>query len=311
MSLFSLIAALLLEQFRPFEYRSRINRFFIRYANYLEHRLNAGEHHHGALAWCLAVLPPVIFLAALGLTVYRLSPLLAWVMNVAVLYVTVGFKKFSETANDIAGALKSGDSENARSLVGKWLGRATDECSDGEVARLSIEHVLMSAYRQLFGVIFWFLLLGAFGCGAAGALLYTLAFTLYQKWGGQSEHDFGSFGRFSIVVFDILDWLPLRMTAVSFAVMGDFEDAIYCWRGQAANWTQQGIGILLASGAGALGVKLGGALRCGGNVEFRCEIGLGDEADGDYIESALGLIWRTLMMWLVLLLLLTMASWAG
>ncbi len=311
MSLFSLIAALLLEHFRPFEYRSRINRFFICYANYLEHRLNAGERHHGALAWCLAVLPPVIFLAGVGLIVYRVSPLLLWFTNVAVLYATVGFKKFNEAASEIANALKSGESGNARALLGKWLGRAADEYNDGDVARVSIEQVFMSAYRQLFGVVFWFFVLSAVGGGAAGALLYTLAFTLYQKWGGQSEHDFGSFGRFSVVVFDILDWLPLRMTAVSFAVMGDFEDAIYCWRSQAVNWAQQGIGILLASGAGALGVKLGGVLHSGGNVEFRCEIGLGDEADGDYIESALGLIWRTLMMWMVLLLLLTMASWAA
>lgn len=311
MSLFSLVLALVLEQFRPFEYRSRINRFFIRYANYLEHRLNAGEEHHGILAWCMAVLPPVIFLAGVGLMLYRISPVLAWLMNVAVLYAIVGFKKFSEKASEIANALKSGESGNARDLLGKWLGRVAEGYSDGDVARVSIEQVFMSAYRQLFGVVLWFFLLGFIGCGAAGALLYTLAFTLYQKWGGQSEQDFGSFGYFSVVVFDILDWLPLRITAVSFAVMGDFEDAIYCWRSQAANWAQQGIGILLASGAGALGVRLGGVLHSGGNVEFRGEIGLGDEADGDYIESALGLVWRSLMMWLVLLLLLTMASWAA
>ena len=108
-----------------------------------------------------------------------------------------------------------------------------------------------------------------------------------------------------------MDWVPLRLSAISFAVVGDFEDAVYCWRSQASAWAQQGIGIVLASGAGALGVKLGEPLNYGGNIEFRPELGLGDDADADYLDSAVSLVWRTVVLWLVLLLLLTLAGWVG
>jgi adenosylcobinamide-phosphate synthase len=98
---------------------------------------------------------------------------------------------------------------------------------------------------------------------------------------------------------------------VTFAIVGDFEDAIYCWRTQAKAWTSRHEGILLASGAGALGAMIGGPITGPtGEPEFRPELGLGDVADAELMPSAIGLVWRALLVWLVLLLLLTLAYWA-
>jgi len=105
--------------------------------------------------------------------------------------------------------------------------------------------------------------------------------------------------------------LPLRLTALSFAIVGDFEDAVYCWRTQAEGWAQHGMGIVLASGAGALGVRLGEPLPVGGEVEFRAELGLGDDADADYLQSAVSLIWRAAVLWLALISLFTIATWVA
>ena len=69
--------------------------------------------------------------------------------------------------------------------------------------------------------------------------------------------------------------------------------------------------IILASGAGALGVRLGGPLPVlGGEPDFRPELGLGETADADLLPSAVGLGWRALILWLLLMLLLTLANWA-
>ena len=69
--------------------------------------------------------------------------------------------------------------------------------------------------------------------------------------------------------------------------------------------------MILASGAGALGVVLGGALPvAGGEPELRPEMGLGEEPDADLLPSAVGLVWRALVLWLLLILLLTFAYWA-
>ncbi|MEO8768057.1 MAG: CobD/CbiB family protein, partial [Nitrosospira sp.] len=73
----------------------------------------------------------------------------------------------------------------------------------------------------------------------------------------------------------------------------------------------QAQGIILASGAGALGVLLGDSLREAGGKYYRPELGVGEEADMDFLQSTVGLIWRALVLWLLLLLLLEIASWAG
>ena len=68
---------------------------------------------------------------------------------------------------------------------------------------------------------------------------------------------------------------------------------------------------MLASGAGALGVQLGGALPgAGGAVDPRPEIGLGDTVEAEMLPSAVGLVWRALVLWLLLVLLLSLANWA-
>jgi len=101
----------------------------------------------------------------------------------------------------------------------------------------------------------------------------------------------------------------VRLTAFSFAMTGNFTDAIECWREQAASWRARAQGILLAAAAGALGVKLGGVLHEEGGIAYRPQLGDGDDADVDYMQAAVGLIWRALVLWLFLILLATLASW--
>jgi adenosylcobinamide-phosphate synthase len=71
------------------------------------------------------------------------------------------------------------------------------------------------------------------------------------------------------------------------------------------------LGIILASGAGALGVRLGMPVVESGEVADRAELGTGDEADVDFMQSAVGLVWRAIVLWVVLLLLLGLASLVG
>jgi adenosylcobinamide-phosphate synthase len=306
MSFFSLLAVLLLEHFRPLTHRLKIYFQFTRYAILLERHFNAGEHRHGAIAWLLAVLPPVIIAALGGYLLGRINPLFALVWNGAVLYVTLSFKYFGAIATRISEALRDQKTEQAAQLLGDWQGRSLAGLETRDIVRLTIEQTLGCAHRQLFGVMTWFVLLGP-----GGAVLYRLALILNQKWAGLEESEFGKFGLFAAKAFDVLDWIPERLTAISFAIVGDFEDAIYCWRTQAGQWLNEASGVVLAAGAGALGVRLGEPLHFPGNLEIRPELGLGEEADVDYIDSAMSMIWRALVLWLGLILLLTLAEWIG
>lgn len=307
MTLFSLIFALLLEQWRPSGDRNRVILLFLSYADRLERYFNTGVGRHGVAAWIAAVVPVLIFTGWIYYLLYSFNPLLAWAWNVVMLYLTMGFRQFSDSFTEIRDALKNGDLLLARKLLKVWRGVQADELSSQEIARITIELALIHSHRHVFGIIICFAILP----GPLGPVLYRLADLLSERWGGRLDQEPDAFGQFAAKAFEVIDWLPARSTAVSFAIAGNFEDAVYCWRAQAASWVDHAQGIILASGAGALGVLLGDSLRDAGGKYYRPELGVGDEADMDFLQSTVGLIWRTLVLWLLLLLLLEIASWVG
>ena len=188
---------------------------------------------------------------------------------------------------------------------------STIKAADVPAPKLAIEKGLEDSYRHVFGTLFWFLVLP----GPGGAVLYRLTALLAGQWQGAAAtpigHQLASFGLPVQRLLYWLDWIPVRLTALTFAIVGDFEDAIYCWRVQAKQWRSIHDGILLASGAGALGVQIGGVMTdLTGEPEYRPELGIGEPADVDILSSATGLVWRALLVWLAMLLLLTVAYWA-
>ncbi|HEX5337583.1 MAG TPA: CobD/CbiB family protein [Gallionella sp.] len=312
MSLFALIFALLLEQIHPLSSRKYLYGWLSGYVGFFQLHFNGGQHKHGKIAWLLAVLPLLIGSVVLSLLLYRAHPIFSWAFNVLVLYLTMGFRQFSHYFTSIHHALRDDKLDEARGLLSRWRGMPSHELNAEEVARVTIEEALLASHRNVFGVIVWFVLFSVLGLGgAAGALLYRLGQFLRARWGDEDEDEFGQFGNFARQAFYLLEWLPIRMTAATFAIVGDFEDTVYCWRTQAQQWADPEAGILLSSGAGALGVRLGMPIPQGGLPLDRPELGIGDDADADFMQSTIGLVWRSVVFWLILLLLLTLASLLG
>lgn len=289
------------------------------YVRALEQRLNGGSAAQGVVAIVLALVPPVAVTLLLWWLLVRVHPALGFALDVLALYSLMGFRRFSHAVSAIVAALRLGDVPAARRALAAWRGGWAGDLGSDEVARLTIERGLVDAYRQVFAVVFWFLVLP----GPAGAVLYRLAALLAHEWRADDPADEvvadarerRVFGRPARDLLWLLDWVPVRLTALSFAVVGDFEDSVYCWRTQPAHWPAaeggEPVGILLASGAGAIGVELGGAVRApGAEPHERPVIGMGEPADPELLPSAVGLAWRALVLWLLLTLLLTLANWA-
>jgi len=298
MKFLALLVTLLLEQARPLGPVNRVYDWFTEYAAGVESRFNAGEWRQGLIAWLVAVVPLLLLTAAIHSVLWHLNPLLGWIWGVAVLYLTMGFRQFSHFFTDIMLALREERLEAARVDLAAWRGASTAEFNASEVARVAIEEGVIASHRHVFGPIVCFIVLGP-----AGALLYRLAGLLSEKWGVRTDPEYGAFGAFAAQFFHWLDWLPVRATAASFAIVGNFEDAVYCWRTQAAAWANRAQGILLAAAAGAVGVRLGDSLHQDGGLQYRPEMGIGEAADLDYMQSTVGLIWRTIVLWMFLLLL--------
>ena len=150
----------------------------------------------------------------------------------------------------------------------------------------------MASHRHVFGVLVCFVLLP----GPCGAVLYCVAAELDAVWGRRSQDPNDAFAAFARQAFAVVDWLPLRLTALLFAVVGNFEDAMFSWRTRDLNDARHAA-IVLASGAGALGVRLAG-----------CNESNGEAADTGHMHSAVALVWRALLLWLLVLFLFGFAG---
>jgi adenosylcobinamide-phosphate synthase len=298
MSVLAIIAALLLEQWRPLAERKNVAAVLHGLALRLEQSFNGGERRHGAVAWMVAVLPGVAGAIVLHALLYAASPLLAFAFNVAALYLTLGFRQFSHNFTALQLALKAGDLDKARAELEAWRGASGVVRSREELIRLAIEQALLASHRHVFGVLLWFVLLP----GPSGAILYRLAAYLAARWKGM-----GAFGEFAQRAFYLLEWPAVRLTAASFAVVGDFEDAVYCWRTQARSWFDPNAGVVLAAGAGAMGVRLGMPVQEIDGVVPRPEIGVGEPADIPFLDSTVGLVWRALVVWVFVLIVISVA----
>ncbi|MHB1143808.1 MAG: CobD/CbiB family protein [Thiobacillus sp.] len=305
MAFFSVFAAVALEHVRPLRQPLPHYQHYTRFIHWLERKLNAGETTHGAIAWTLAVLPWLIAVWLAYLLLNGINPVLGWAWNVTVLYFTLGFKYYSDDAERIARLLRTDELDSARAQLLAWRGGDTSQFSADELARVTIEQLMSASHRQMFGVLFWFVLLVPLG--PVGAVLFRAASILARRW----EASRGSFGLCAQRVFHIINWVPARLTALTYAIAGNFEDATYCWRTQADAWPEPEDGVVIAAGAGAMGVKLGQSLTVAGEAAWRPELGTGQAPDADCIDSAVSMIWRGLVIWLVAGLLIVIAGWVS
>lgn len=270
-------------------------------ANRVEKRLNTGRRGRplGLMAW-LAVLAPPVALAALLCAVLPWP--LAWALHVALLWFALGARSLEEHIAPIARALAERDLVAARELTARIVSRDTANADATALSRAACESALENGNDAIFGALFWF----AFA-GGPGALAFRLANTLDAMWGYRTPR-FLRFGWATARIDDVLNWIPARLTAASYALLGDTRVALRCWREQARRWESPNAGPVMAAGAGSLNVLLGGAAIYHGAVEERPALGAGAPPRAQDVTAALRLVERTTILWLAMLLALAFLS---
>ncbi len=296
MSLFLTVsAALLLDALLGEPKRAHPLVAFGRLADRLEQHFNGsaarGWRSHGVTAWCLAVLPLTLLAWLLSLL-----PTVGWLVEIVLLYLALGLRSLGEHALPVAQALWRHDLPEARRRVGSIVSRDTTPLDEEGVARAATESVLENGSDAVFAALFWFIV-----AGAPGVVLYRLSNTLDAMWGYRNAR-FDRFGWAAARIDDVLNYLPARLVALTYALLGRTRRALRCWRTQAPLWDSPNAGPVMASGAGALGVVLGGAAIYHGEVHARPELGRGQAPQARHIEHALDLVWAGVGVWLLALL---------
>jgi adenosylcobinamide-phosphate synthase len=318
MTFLSILCALLIEQVKPLRSDNPIYAAIKTLAARMEGWFNAGQESHGRIAWVMMMLVLMVPTALVYWLCVRIGPLAALAWNILIVYLTMGFRHYSHYFTSIQLALNSGDEATARALLAEWTKRDTTGMEVTEVARIAVEEALVATHRNVFGVFFWFLM----PFGPAGAVMYRVAEHLTRAWNQPDHLKNEAFGRFAANAFYWIDWIPARLTAIAFAVVGNFEYAIYAWRNFAHRWEDEAIGIIVAAGGGAMGLRLGTSFQVAAavvpadastvdSIAMENDSPPGEEATARALQSTVGLVWRALLLWMLLLLLLSFAVWLG
>ena len=311
MSFFAIVLALLIEQARPLARSNPIHEGLRAWAFSARRNFDAGGNAHGWVTWTLAVcVPPLVVLAVYWALRHFVGWPLALVWNAA-----------------IRDALEDDNVALARERLAHWKQVEVDELPRSEIVRHVIEYSVIAAHRHVFGVLAWFAVFAALGLGPSGAVFYRMAEFASRYWGANAavpEHPpSDALVAVAAQAWTVTDWLPARLTALSFAMVGSFEDAIEGWRYHAQRFPADNDGVVLAATAGAIGVRLGGValrsqVRGGAQAAFEAGGVLddsgstpGQEPRVAHLRSVVGLVWRSVVVWLLLLALLTLAQLLG
>lgn len=323
MNFFAVLFALLIEQARPLARDNWVYQAMRAWIRWVSRNFDTGNIAHAWLAWSTAVLVP----AAVAMLVYwallQFSVILAFVWVVAILYVTLGFRQFSHFFTAIREALEAGDEDRARQTLAIWQQIRAEDLPKPELIRQVIEYSVVAAHRHVIGVLCAFSLAAVLGLGPAGAIVYRLAEFVARYW----EHKARVAGlavspalqTVALGNWRRMDYLPARSTAIGFAVVGNFEDAVDCWRRHASD-AEDGNAVVVAATAGAINIRLGrmdgagadGVIETGeAPTAQNAAQGLDGTPQNGHLAQVVGLVWRSVVLWLLMMALLSLARLIG
>lgn len=288
----SIILAIILDRLlgEPERYHPLVG--FGRIAGRLETRLRQAQQSParakgmGLLGWALLTLPLPLALMSLNLPI--------WVDSV-LLYLCIAPSSLKQHALVVYQTLRDGSLPEARKKVAYMVSRETQHMDKRQVQQAVIESVLENGADAVFAPIFWFMVFGP-----AGVVFYRLSNTLDAMWGYKNT-DYYYFGRVAAKMDDLLNFVPARLTAWSYALTGATRKALHCWRSQAALLDSPNAGPVMTAGAGAIDVALGGPAYYHGQLKQKIPFGSKRLTRPEDIVRATALIDRSLALWVLVI----------
>ncbi|MHB8346168.1 MAG: cobalamin biosynthesis protein CobD/CbiB [Acidiferrobacterales bacterium] len=301
--LFTILLAILLDRMAPNRNGVRIWSWYGDWAESIEQRFNGGTRVQGISAVFIAVAPLLVAVFLADLILGEIIWVLKFIFDVVVVYLCVDLYRLGRSAQAVSTALDNGDIADAEAHLRELIGKETPEHTDAAVARATVEAVLKQANSLVIAPLFWFVILGP-----VGTVLQRMASALDRQWGHRSAR-FAEFGWAAARMDDLLGWIPARITALSYAIMGSFEDALHCWRRQAGMWSDINSGPLLASGFGAM--HLDSCEEPEEDAYGNKIISRTSSTDAGDVRRVVALVWRVLLFWLGVAILMLGAHLFG
>lgn len=268
--------------------------------------------------WCRGVLPDSpVWNGTIGVVLLLTGPVLLlilvqdqlagiWfglfslILATGVLYFCLAFHQLDQWVDQISDAIDNDEQGQAWALVGELLGDSPDD--HPKTLRIVAESVFFRANERLFGILFWFILLGP-----VGALLYYLS-RILKEYRPQSQLFGDEFNNSAERLFVILSWVPARLAALTFAMVGNFEGATHAWNNIERPLSLEGSNeqVLGEVGSGAMQIE---RYESGPDSADLPEQSVTLESTA--VRAARGLVLRALLVWCIFVACFSLAGWGG
>lgn len=257
----------------------------------------------GAMCWCVSVLMPASVVSGL----YIMSPNgLQILFAVLILYFAIGARSLAEHGRAVATPLVHNDIAGARQQLSMIVSRDTQGLNETQISSATVETITENTHDAVIAPIFWFLVLGV-----PGVIVFRLANTLDAMWGYRNTR-YEYFGKFSARVDDVLGWPSARLTVALFIIVSILNGRIkgvlriYDW---ARSWYSPNAGPVMAAGAFALNVRLGGPAPYHGVLKSRPWLGDGEQPNAMHIKQSILLIFQSSYVLVSILFVVGAVTW--
>lgn len=240
----------------------------------------------GTLAWCVLVLPLPILLTCLNNNIASL------LLHVILVYLCLGYRSLYEHGMQVYRPLINGNLSEARKYTGYLVSRDTQSLDEPAMVRATVESMLENGHDAVIATLFWYCV-----GGAPLAVAHRLVNTLDAMWGYKNSN-YQYFGFFSAKMDDFMGWPSAKLTACLYGLQGNVWRSLSNACGQGRQYKSVNGGYVMASGATALKIRLGGISTYFNETHKSSALGLGEPPKVQDIPRSLSLVRNSCLLWL-------------
>jgi len=254
---------------------------------FLTRLLNKGNNRQlkGLLMWLVVIFisgSTMLVLQWLAYSVHR------WVFIAVTTYflaTTLACNCLKQEVLKVANALKESNLEKARKLLSYLVGRDTDQLSQGEIVRATVETTAENTVDGILAPLFYMIVGVLFSSfnehlnPLVLAMVYKAVNTM-DSMVGYIQEPYTEFGYFPAILDDVFNY-PIARIGSIFMLIGGFllgYDVQYAWKiftRDAKNHKSPNAGYPEAAVAGLLQIQLGGDNTYFGHISHKPTIGDG------------------------------------
>ncbi|WP_339725711.1 adenosylcobinamide-phosphate synthase CbiB [uncultured Paraglaciecola sp.] len=272
---------------------------FGKVASFVEEKCNLVPHSKNRIIGCIACLLLVLPVPLLFFTLNQHS-VTFWLLETFVLYLAIGQRSLTQHAEQILHPLQQHDLATARHFTGYLVSRDTQNMSQQDMTRATVESVLENGHDAVIASLFYFLL-----GGAPLVILHRLVNTLDAMWGYKTQR-FLQFGWCAARLDDLLGFLSAWATCLTYGLQAK---PLYrltkilprAWR-QSQQYKSQNGGLCMSVGAQVLEFSIGGLASYHGELVAGSSLGLGRKVQVSDIYASTQLVKKASWWWIILVL---------